>query len=1006
MDITPSSSCALRKRLLGLFGVYSTAVSNGDGVCEVAEVRRLEATRYHACLNALARLSSFRKLFAGSEDDMAIRAAATQLQSRPIQDILWRAAVRRDANCARQQQQQRLNPLEVERTAAPWPSSDDYADADFLGEACYSPSAFGHGIHSTPSKDAGAAGDARGSISWNALHSVLVLYLYDHQCFHNSFLAQEVDALRRDSDGGVMMHTNPDRVCAKEKQIDVAAMTPPVRRKAAYANSATRVAAVQAAERRPCGATKSAAPSSWNANPPPSLQDTLLRQPNMEIAMDVQIGEEDAGRSLEPVYTLPCPPRMGVRRAPPGAPSLCSPVPTRHTACAASNSRCTVDSGVDPTKRSPPPRRKHTQREAAEFLYQQRHIGAVTDVEVVSGGQSAFHRAASVSVSSLSPSWSPPSGKSAVVPKRIAAVTRRQWSASPSPRRPASAAVVFGDEHIAASPTPHVACVLRLCPQSPSQQNAMAGQPREYHHRKHRASRAGAAVPTLVTVKKNARAQRLYMTRQPQPANPADATPELTTREGGTGVDATKQKMCLLVPQPLASRPVLAEAWPGRREYSCDLKVPPTTRHEGCFCEAEESASLLDIKLQRARTGERSDSGRHAQGRRTTSFAVGAPRGASAEASNRDGSMRPDWVRWTSPAKPPLSPGTPTALLRASVLPSRASSAAPVDVEGAASNQENQPPPTKTSRRRHALYQLEQPFPFTTGEPFAPRPLHEERHTGAAAAPAMVIPVHHATAPSPTPTPREDETDAWQHSAVHREASAVAPPPPLHHFTTQQVPKQRPRQPSQQLIGMPRLLFSPSDALSLATNRSSRVSSTEQQQKDRKLVPASTPTNPAAPALSPLFCETTHRPFASAHEMGSTVMEETCTPTRRWSPGQQSLTCRTPTSVVSPMNRQPPAPLSPASAKAQQQQPDGRSPPPRLSSRAKAQSITRGSCTLQTPPRVPSTRVLLSPSGSLQVTTPPSLSPPPHVAAAGATRRLLRQVGGGDSEGGVVGQRS
>ncbi|AYU82108.1 hypothetical protein, conserved [Leishmania donovani] len=975
MDITPSSSCALRKRLLGLFYVYSTAVSNGDGVCELAEVRRLEATRYHACLNALARLSSFRNLFAGSEDDMAIRAAATQLQSRLVQDILWRAAMRRDANCARQQQ--RLNPLEAERTAAPWPSNDDYADEDLLGEACYSPSTFGHGIHSTPSEVAGAAEDVRGSISWSALHSVIVLYLYDHQCFHNSFLAPEVDALRSDSDGGIIMHTGPDRVCAKEKQINVPAMTPPVRRKATCANSATRVAAVQAFERRPCGATKSAAPSSWNANPPPSLQDTLLRQPNMEIAMDVHVGEEDAGRSLEPVYTPPCPPRRGVRRASPGAPSLCSPVPTRHAACAASSSRCTVDGGKNPTKTSPPPRRKHTQREAAEFPYQQRHIGAVTDVEVVSGGQSGFHRATSVSVSSLSPSWSPPSGKGAVVPKRIAAVTRRQWSASPSPRRPASAVVVFGDERAAASPAPHVARVLRLRPQSPSQQNAMAGHPREYHHRKHRASRAGAAVPTLVTVKKNARAQRLYTTRQPQPANPADATPELTNREGGTGADAKKQKMCLPVPKPLASRPVLAEAWPGSREYSCDLKTPLTTRHEGYFCEAEESASLLDIKLQRERTGKRSDSGRHAQGRRTTSFSVGAPRRASAEASNRDGSMRPDWVRWTFSAKPPPSPGTPPALFRAPVLPSRASSAAPVDVEDTASDQENQPPPTQTSRRRNALYQLEQPFPLTTGEPFAPRPLHEERHTGAAAAPTMVVPVYHVTAPSPTPTPREDETDAWQHSAAHREASAVAPPPLLHHFTTQQEPKQRPRQPPQQLIGVQCLLFSPSDTSSLATNRSSRVSSTEQQQKDRKLVPASTPTNPAAPTLSPLFCETTHRPFASAHEMGSTVVdEETRTPTRRWSPSRQSLTCRTPTSLVSPMNRQPPASLSPASTKAQQQQPDGRSPPPRLSSRAKARSITRGSRTLQTPPRVPSTRVLLSPSGSLQVTTPSSLTPP------------------------------
>lgn len=939
MDITPSSSCALRKRLLGLFNVYSTVVSGGDGVCELNGVRRLEASRYHACLNSLARLSSFRNLFIGSEDDMAIRVAATQLQSRPIQDILWREAVRRDANCARQQQ--RLNLLEAERTAALWPSNDDYADEDLLGEACYSPSTFSHGIHSTSSEDAGAADDARGSISWNALHSVLVLYLYDHQRFHNSFLTPEVDALRSDSDGGIMMRTGPGKVCAQEKQSNVAAMTPPVRRKATYANSATRVAAIQADERQPCGPTKPVAASPWTANPQSSLQGTLPRQPNMEFAMDVHMREEDAGRSLEPVYTPP----------------------------------------------SPPSPRKHAQREAAKLSYQQRHIGVVADVEVLSAGQPFFRRAASASMSSFSSSWSPPSAMSAVAPKRIAATTRRQWSASPSPRRPASAAVVFGEEHAAASPTPHVARVLRLRPQSPSQQNTMAGQPREYHHRKHRASRAGAAVPRLVTVKRSARVQRLYTTRHPQPANRADATPELAIREGGTGADASKPRLCLLVPQPPVSRPVLAEAWPDRREYSCDSKAPPTTRHEGCFCEAEENASLLDIKLQRERTDERSDSGSHAQGRRTTSFALSAPRGGSAEASNGGGSMRPDWVRGTSPTKPPPSPGTPPALLRAPVLPSRAPLAASVGVEDAASDQENQPPPTQTSRRRNALYQLEHPLPFTTGEPLAPHFLKEERHTGVAAVPAMVVPVHHATAPSPTPTPREDETDAWQHSAVHHEASAVAPSSPLHHFTTQPEPKQRRRQPQeqhqpirrptpQQLIGMSRLPFSLFDTSSPATNRSSRVSSTEQQQKDRKLMPAPTLTNPAPPTLSPFFCETTHRPFASAHVMGSTVIdEEARTPTRRWSPGPQSLTCCAPTSMVSPMNRQPPTPLSPASTKAQQQQPDERSPPPRLSSRAKAQSITRVSRTLQTPPRVPSTRVLLSPSGNLEVTTPPSLSP-------------------------------
>ncbi|GET91871.1 hypothetical protein, conserved [Leishmania tarentolae] len=953
MDTTPSSSCALRRRLLGLFNAYSTVVSNRDSAGELAEVRRLEACRYHSCLNDLAHLSSFRNLFVGNEDDRAIRVAAAQLRSRWTQNVLWREAVRRDSNYARQKL--RLNPLEVKRTVVPCLSNDNRTGEDLLGEAFYSPSTCRHGMDSASSKDARVGDDARNSISWDALYSVVVLYLYDHHFFHNSFLDTEVHALRSSNEGGKRMHIDPNKVCVKGKHIKRTAMTPPRRRKATYANSATGVAAVQAAKRKPCVATASAASLPWSANLLPSLQNAQLRKPNMEIAVDAHVGGEDAGGPLESLCAPPCPLRRGLWRTSPATPSLYSPVSLRHATCAALSPRCALGCGEDPVKPSPSPRRQHTQHEVAEPSYQQRYINFMAKVEVFRAGERFFHRASSVSESSLL-SWSPPSGMIAVVPKRMAAATRQQWSTSPSPRRPERVVVAFGNKHAAASPTPQKVRALRLRPQTPSQQNVMVGQLREHHFGKHRTRNAGAAAPTLVTIKRNARAKRPHTSLQPQAANSAGATPRLATREGGTRAVVNKQTMCLLVPQPLAPRSVLAKAQKDRRKYSRDLKAPPATGHEECFCQSEESASLLDIKLQCERATKRSDSSEHVEGRRTTAFAVGPLRWESTEESSGGGLMQPDWVRRSSPAKP-SPPVTPCALLRAPVLPPCTLSAAPLEVQDAANDQENQPPPTQTSRRRSSFY-LEKPSHLSFGDPFALCSVKAERH---------------ATAPSPTPTPREDETDTQKPSEVHCHASAAAAPLPLHLFTAQQEPRQRPRQPQQQsepiqqltpqqLIGRPRLLFTPRCTSPLASKSGSNVSSTEQQQKHRKCVPVSANTNSAAPTLSPFPCEAAHRLLMS-------------TPTRPWSPGPSSLTCRTPTSVLSPMNRQLPAPLSPALTKGQQHQADGRSPPPRLSGRAKARFISCGSRPPQTPPQVPSSRVLMSPSGSLQVATPPSVSP-------------------------------
>ncbi|AIO01425.1 hypothetical protein LPMP_331330 [Leishmania panamensis] len=763
MDIAPSSSCALRKRLWGLFNIYSTVMPSSNGVCELAEARRLEVPRYRSCLDALARLSSFRNLFLGSEDDMAIRAASTQLQSRLIQEMLWEEAVRLDVDCARQQR--RLGPLEVQRSTAPWLSNDLDADRDVFGRALYSSAACSHGGDSTPNEDAGAADDVKGSISWNALYSVVVLYLYDQHCFHRSFLAPQVDALRSGHNEAKTMHTGGlDGAYVKVKQIHVAAMAPLVRRKTTYASRATPAGATQAAEQRPCDGATTSTFSLWYVNPSFSSQGTQSQQPTLKNAVGQHVEEEHAGRSLKPVCTPPRPPRQNPPQASPVAPSLRSPVPTQHlthivdaSARAGSSSRYMVGCTEDSAKPVPPPRCKHTQREAAELSCKERHIGVGTDVEVINGPQPVFYPAVSVSMSSSS-NPAPP-GAIAIVLKRTAVEDRRQWLASPSPRPLEGAAEVFGDEPGAIEAAPAVVRIRKLRPQSPSQQNAMV----THQTHKHRTRHSDAAALKPATENTKAPAQRLYATRRPQAANPANlanATPKLTTQKSGADTGATAQKMCSCVSCPLDSRSGLAEAWPGRSEYSCDLTPPSTIPCEVCLCEVRGGSSSLDIGLERERTGEQSGSSGDAEGRHTTAFAVGALRGASVEASNGRDLMRPDWVRGTSPAKPSPSPDTPPALFMAPVAPSCASSASTRDVEDAANDQENQLPPTQTSRRRGPLHHIAQTFPLTTGEPFAPHSLNQRHQTGTVASPGMVIPVWHATAPSPTPSPHEDETEA------------------------------------------------------------------------------------------------------------------------------------------------------------------------------------------------------------------------------------------------------
>ncbi|KAG5469746.1 hypothetical protein CUR178_01885 [Leishmania enriettii] len=841
MDTTPVSACALRRRLWSLFNVYSTVVSNSDGVCEVPEARRLEASRYHSCLSAFARLSSFRNLFVGSEDDIAIQAAATQLQSRLTQELLWKEAVSRQAICAGQQR--RLNPLETKSTGGAGLGRGDRATENMHREECDNFETVSNSTGSAPSDGVGAADDAKGSISWDTFHSVIVLYLYDVHCFHRSFLTSDVDALRSSSDGKEM-RAGLEGARLKEKQANVTAMMRLAQRKA---TSAVTVA--------PAG----------------------------EV-------------------------------------------------------------------------------EAAELSSQHRHIDVVIDDEGVDGGQWFFYASASVSASSSS---CPASTKVIeVAPKEAAVAVRHRLLASPSPRRPEGGMEEFGDKPSAASSTSPVARFLKLRPQSPSQQNVMAGrphakathQPFEYPRRKHRTRHNGEAAPERAVANSKSQGHRTYTTRRPQApktASPANVTPELKAQEGGAG----------------------GAAWAGRSEHSCDVKPPPTTPHEDCFCGAGDSASLLPKRLEREHAGEPPGSVGYAEGRHTTAFAVEVLRRTSVEASSGSGLSQPLEARGTSLVKP---------------SPSHASSGVAQDLEDAANDEEAQPPPTQTSRRRSSLHHVMQSSPFPIGEPLAPLSLEEERHTAAAAAAqAMVVPVRHATAPSPTPTPREDDWSARWHSEVYREASTAAPAPSLHQFTVmQQVARRRPRQPQaqhqplrpllpQQLIGTPCIL-SPSYTPSVAENRSSCVS--EMGQQHRNQIPAPTPTYPMAPTLIPSASrEAAHRLLVGAPKMESAVMDEDMrTPTRCRSLGPQGFKCCTPMNAVSPVTRQPTAALSPALATVShhQQHVDGRSPPPRLSSRARIRSMSHGSRPPLTPPRVPSTRIPISPSGSVHATTPPSVSYP------------------------------
>jgi hypothetical protein len=195
MNITPSSSRALRQRLWVLFNTHSIVEAEASGAGRGAPAPALTKSGFHACVEALIRRGSFRGLFIGSESSAAILDAAAQLQTPTTQERLWNDAVAYDGG--------RLAPQSpVDRVTSAFTSNDHFADDDFFGERCYrsGDSPGGQLLQSSPGNPHNTfttrLADGALNISWAALYAVVVLYLFDHHHFVHSFLESEVAALR------------------------------------------------------------------------------------------------------------------------------------------------------------------------------------------------------------------------------------------------------------------------------------------------------------------------------------------------------------------------------------------------------------------------------------------------------------------------------------------------------------------------------------------------------------------------------------------------------------------------------------------------------------------------------------------------------------------------------------------------------------------------------------------------------------------------------------------
>ncbi|KPA76624.1 hypothetical protein ABB37_07485 [Leptomonas pyrrhocoris] len=1087
MDITPSSSRALRKRLWGLFISYSTVEADANGAEGRAPAPTLTKGGFLTCIDALARRSTFRGFFIGNEGDGAIREAAAELQTPTTQESLWEAALAYEGG--RAVRHPSADPAAADELA----SNDHFAENDFFGETCYrgggSPSGrVFHRAPGCPKTFADRFAEGTENVSWSAFEAVVVLHLVDRHHFVHSFLASEIAALRSLAVGGaeveeeesaaqsVPLSSTPNGSPPRQLSLLSAAVTP------LHNDVFDTTAAISGCSTK--------------------------EEKCLDLSRVVGRRRQPLLRVLSTQLQVP-PPHTGTPKRPPQVqrsqsdpfPDTCKP---------------SVD---DFNKPAPPPQRKHTQREAAGLSIQHHgnlppaHHETATATFVSSSspfqravlffprnGSSGVRSAATrlripLTPPSVSVSVSVSSSSSCASDTLVAATAStaaslhglrlalRTSSASPSPRRPAiskstaeakkeapgiaaaepteveAAPLRLGDDRGGGGPR------LRLC--SPFELNVAQAQlstkAKSPHPRKlgeghpvvtpvpepttrstnsktdnGAASTAAAEVqrPKLACAGGTARGQRrVYTTRRPRTGVNSAAVAAQSTSAAAVAVPTGLQ-----IPLCVASPPALVETWPGcHNEPSMELEPPPTTRNGEAPSSrriASPSPSIPfdaeDVEQQHGRCSwGRSGTVEHAvEVRRTTALPVQIVEGGMTEAEGSGGghahSWRRDEIQYASPEKPVSSP--PAAEQETvQVVPSSSSLGRLRTEEGEnlASTQEQQ--------QQQLMSQLS-PF-STTREPFA-RASHMtlSRYTNTAlenasrpspAAAAMLgetgsrrgsdgrpLALRQATAPSPTPTPRDERSDntarspaasSSSSSDARAQSSELALPPPTllspqpaplqayhkpQRSTSAAVaaspPSQQQQQPQltrasspPQRIGVPRIL-SPNFTSPLMSARATLGSVSPRQHNVNPSLVSRQPHSSLKKKREgkPFTCTVVYA--GDPHANGEAAGEESCcrTPPRHVSPETPETLRQTPTSRLSPVvrlrelqNSPLTTPRRPPQSQQGQTQNDVTTPPPRLSHRARVRSSSRGGRAANpTPPRVPQTRMQMSPSGDLQVT--------------------------------------
>lgn len=991
MDITPSSSRALRQRLWGLFASHSTPAPSHSSSDNAP--RALTRSGFQSALDALARRSTFLGIFIGSEEDAAICEAAAQLRTPMTRQLLWQAAL---LHC---HHSRRVPPSPATAAVSDSLASNDcFAEDDFFGRQCYRSDA---GPSSEVNDSAATSAQAGASVSWEAFHAAVVLHLYDHHNFVHSFLPSEVAALRR--------------CAAKAPAEDLQESGTPLR----------------AHHHEPLSAVTAAAP------------DLRLRsRPGRRVPTQLNTVERNDGEAVGTLQLPLTPPRRSVADPPSPRPPVLTewrvrsprlrtpalPLSSNTPADSPGSSRGASRAAEDFGKPALPlPRPEHTWQETA---LPSCHAAMPTALATAAPAVSC--PSASVSISSSS-SCGPVRNLAAVAAAPAAArVPRCTLSPSPAPRRPADAVTSTGKNNVAlegttamesvssppleaaaAAAAPPCARGLRLRSASEANVAQMHGTTKSASRRglskelqrPHASSPEGAEVgsgiPAGVTAKKPKLAcaagkargpQRLYTTRRPHGGVGVSSGTPFGAQERICGEAAPSGSRLL---QGHVQRPAVAEAWPGRlREASIELVAPPTTRHEDFPSPSQRTPSPspcvpLHSVEEEGEGGVVSDDRcgtvEHAvEGRRTTALLVQVVDRALADAGRggtNANSLLPDSVRHASPEKPCAAPSsTPTD--EATVMADEVAIGSPSDHYVVPEQ-----PPTQTSRRRvphqhgEPQHLFPHPSPFsTTREPYArASPTPEATGQRGPTRRLYAAPVLRVTAPSPTPTPREISLE----EAEQQQQQAPPPPPPSpprprRHVpaactstaaaavASERVPDQRsasavkqctrsphvapvpvPAASPSQLIGVPRILSSTFTSPRASARGSLGSASARQHSVDVAAQP----------------------PERQQKQQREASDEGYRTPPRHWSPEAAMLLTNAPASPLSSVRRRGPlSPCTPSQRPTLQRQTEATTPPPRLSHRARVRSSSRGSRAAPTPPRVPLTRMLMSPSGSLQVT--------------------------------------